>query len=264
MAGNKDVDIGVGNNQEGSDPLLLCVFIFLGLLVCCCFLRERRHFAPGTVIGRILPTTEADQEARKKFVDKHLVVQDWSQKKSKNDNSGTVFVSGDVEEGAAKEEDEDAPPQEADAQQDECPICLTAYNEGDEVSPSTNESCAHMFHRECVYEWLLQREECPMCRNTFLIEPETPKGAKDSHADSGEQEILVDEGTRGGAVENTDSAQYGEILGRSGVSVTGMEELDKDTAPQDAETSFARTESITSEDDGDDDILPTEQEEMAV
>ena len=60
------------------------------------------HVEPRTAIRHILPPTHADREARKRFVDKQLVVQEWSQRKSKNEN--TALVSGDVKEGTAKEE----------------------------------------------------------------------------------------------------------------------------------------------------------------
>ncbi|CAB9508564.1 Zinc finger, C3HC4 type (RING finger) [Seminavis robusta] len=53
----------------------------------------------------------------------------------------------------------------------ECSICLSHFREGDLVSKSNNPNCPHVFHRECVYQWLLQRYECPMCRKEFLIPP---------------------------------------------------------------------------------------------
>jgi hypothetical protein len=50
-----------------------------------------------------------------------------------------------------------------------CAICLTEYVEGDEIcwSPS-NDDCHHVFHRQCILEWLYRHDECPCCRNDFL------------------------------------------------------------------------------------------------
>ena len=53
----------------------------------------------------------------------------------------------------------------------ECSICLAQLNRGDLVSKSNNRDCNHVFHKECVQEWLVLHVECPMCRKEFLIPP---------------------------------------------------------------------------------------------
>jgi hypothetical protein len=60
----------------------------------------------------------------------------------------------------AEEEDEE--------KQDLCPICLEEYKDGDEICWSHSELCAHVFHRECVFEWLVRHDECPTCRQAFI------------------------------------------------------------------------------------------------
>merc|ERR1711907_933497 len=54
-----------------------------------------------------------------------------------------------------------------------CPICLDNFEVGDAVmwlNRSDGESCSHVFHEECLMQWLLeQREnECPTCRACFI------------------------------------------------------------------------------------------------
>lgn len=49
-----------------------------------------------------------------------------------------------------------------------CAICLSEYEDGDEISWSHNPNCSHFFHRSCIAEWLLSHEECPCCRFDFL------------------------------------------------------------------------------------------------
>lgn len=49
-----------------------------------------------------------------------------------------------------------------------CAICLELFKAGDEVSSSHDKKCAHVFHRECVLEWLLKHESCPFCRRKFI------------------------------------------------------------------------------------------------
>jgi Ring finger domain len=56
-----------------------------------------------------------------------------------------------------------------DSQQLEpCSICLTEYNDGDEICWSHNDKCNHFFHKACIQTWLLTHEECPCCRRDFL------------------------------------------------------------------------------------------------
>jgi hypothetical protein len=50
-----------------------------------------------------------------------------------------------------------------------CSICLTEFMENDKVSWSMSSQCSHMFHRKCIIEWLMQHNECPLCRHDFLI-----------------------------------------------------------------------------------------------
>lgn len=49
-----------------------------------------------------------------------------------------------------------------------CAICLTEYQDGDEICWSHNNRCYHVFHRDCILEWLLRQDECPCCRLNFL------------------------------------------------------------------------------------------------
>jgi hypothetical protein len=45
---------------------------------------------------------------------------------------------------------------------------LSEYEEGDEICLSHNDLCNHIFHRECIQEWLLRHDECPCCRHNYL------------------------------------------------------------------------------------------------
>lgn len=60
-----------------------------------------------------------------------------------------------------------------------CAICLTEYSEGDEICWSHNAECHHVFHRECIIEWLLQHEECPCCRHDFLNVADQERNERD-------------------------------------------------------------------------------------
>lgn len=52
----------------------------------------------------------------------------------------------------------------------ECTICLSAYEEGENVRSLR---CFHQFHTECVDTWLKENKLCPICR-TQVIEQTGP------------------------------------------------------------------------------------------
>lgn len=50
----------------------------------------------------------------------------------------------------------------ADAEECECPICLTGIQGGDQVRKLLG--CSHSFHRSCIDLWLMRRADCPLCK----------------------------------------------------------------------------------------------------
>jgi hypothetical protein len=56
-----------------------------------------------------------------------------------------------------------------------CPICLGGYKKGDMLSASKH--CPHMFHKECILEWLEKHAECPLCRVKMITDNEMNQAA---------------------------------------------------------------------------------------
>ena len=50
----------------------------------------------------------------------------------------------------------------------ECPICMDNFHVGDVVSWSSYETCCHVYHHQCIKEWLLRHNTCPICREVVL------------------------------------------------------------------------------------------------
>ncbi|KAG8390925.1 hypothetical protein BUALT_Bualt01G0134300 [Buddleja alternifolia] len=46
-----------------------------------------------------------------------------------------------------------------------CSICREEYNDGEDVGTL---ECGHDFHKECIKQWLLQKNLCPICKTTGL------------------------------------------------------------------------------------------------
>lgn len=50
-----------------------------------------------------------------------------------------------------------------------CGICLCNFEKGEEICWSPNSQCKHTYHKECAFEWLMKHNDCPICRNDFLV-----------------------------------------------------------------------------------------------
>ena len=56
-----------------------------------------------------------------------------------------------------------------------CAVCLCPYDVGETLAWSSNKSCRHAFHLDCIVEYLCKVQEvdcpCPCCRGTFVELP---------------------------------------------------------------------------------------------
>lgn len=55
----------------------------------------------------------------------------------------------------------------------QCPICFDGSLEGLVACCRANDQSIHAFHRECIKDWLLRRNECPTCRRNPLVEEDS-------------------------------------------------------------------------------------------
>jgi hypothetical protein len=51
-----------------------------------------------------------------------------------------------------------------------CTICLEGHKEKDEICSSRNKLCPHKFHLDCMVSWLMDHDDCPVCRFPYLVE----------------------------------------------------------------------------------------------
>ncbi|XP_023516728.1 E3 ubiquitin-protein ligase EL5-like [Cucurbita pepo subsp. pepo] len=49
----------------------------------------------------------------------------------------------------------------------ECVVCLSAFEEGEEVKKLPR--CMHMFHARCIDMWLFSHCDCPLCRAPVAV-----------------------------------------------------------------------------------------------
>ena len=61
-------------------------------------------------------------------------------------------------------------PTDDEVETDSCSICLETFYEGDEIGLSRNVDCNHVFHKECLIQWLMKNQSsCPICMNLFYV-----------------------------------------------------------------------------------------------
>lgn len=59
-----------------------------------------------------------------------------------------------------------------------CSICLEAYAIGDRVAWDRHDhTCLHVFHEECITEWLMTHNDCPSCRLRLIKADEHEESA---------------------------------------------------------------------------------------
>jgi Ring finger domain len=87
-----------------------------------------------------------------------------------NSSSSSNVQQQHQQEDEEEEDYEEQQQQDEDSDAKECPICMETFSVGDIVSwsPNTKTSCTHVFHHECIKEWLLRSGNCPCCREVVL------------------------------------------------------------------------------------------------
>lgn len=99
-----------------------------------------------------------------------------------------------------------------------CCICLEPYKVGDVVAWSRRESnnrrnsqqpqqeCLHVFHQECILQWLVnpEHDDCPSCRSTIIILQTNEDGEKE-HEEKGNKELATSTTTDESALRGSGS-----------------------------------------------------------
>jgi Ring finger domain len=49
-----------------------------------------------------------------------------------------------------------------------CDICMMDYEVNDMICESKNSECDHIFHKECILDWMQKKHSCPCCRRNYL------------------------------------------------------------------------------------------------
>lgn len=69
-----------------------------------------------------------------------------------------------------------------------CAVCIESYKEGDVVTVLT---CNHIFHKDCIEPWLLDKRTCPMCKCDIMKALGVEEQTKEGMSAESPQEVTV-------------------------------------------------------------------------
>jgi len=185
-----------GADQEHQRPTSK-VFLVLNavLWMCCClmaYLHHKRRAARistrNTMIERRRRQREQqeaaeedfDEDARLKEVMAKFHVHQVSCEKTEDDDEESPTNDKDEnKDGKVDNEETNTEPKMSkrlssslwnhlSINKAECSICLEGYCQSEKVCVSKNPDCSHVFHQECIAEWLKKHDKCPLCRVDLL------------------------------------------------------------------------------------------------
>ena len=190
-----------GEQEEGSEfktlqfvfvivmVILMLGIYFTGLVAMKFCSIPRSTIAPA-------PPTDPEQQsrestARAKFIRSQLIVHAWGDQENKSvatsfegddDDDETAFEKRASTDSASSDNSNrrqqnscrasrlDGSFSSSDEVKEDCAICFGSFEPHQKVCESNNMACVHQFHEACMVSWLEKRNECPVCRQTYLLE----------------------------------------------------------------------------------------------
>jgi hypothetical protein len=137
--------------------------------------------------------TEAKRAKRAAFIEENLLVHEWvddsqgHEEETEGQENGaqsakqelTIQCSGHDELASqvrtkasevGNDDDSACSTVSLDSSFDGCAICLAEYKQNQKVCESSNPACTHMFHEECMVNWLMKHHRCPICRQRYIAQ----------------------------------------------------------------------------------------------
>jgi hypothetical protein len=137
------------------------------------------------------------------------------------------------------------PPQKLRLAQNICTICLCNYEVGSDIVWLSNELCDHVFHEQCIEQWLMKQREgplCPCCRRDFILDPydlEEEEEEADSHLLLSSSSLVPMEESSTGEDDDNNNQSETVVVVRVptttttvATTTTSLEEMAVATAPQ--------------------------------
>eukprot|EP00542_Grammatophora_oceanica_P018435 CAMPEP_0194033174 /NCGR_PEP_ID=MMETSP0009_2-20130614/5952_1 /TAXON_ID=210454 /ORGANISM="Grammatophora oceanica, Strain CCMP 410" /LENGTH=232 /DNA_ID=CAMNT_0038673815 /DNA_START=91 /DNA_END=789 /DNA_ORIENTATION=+ len=156
-------DWGYFQHANGTDTrgYVLFVLVSLSILFGCCMYLRPRWFARSAssnaqiwALGEPEEEEPVDPELRAKVLKAIFAEQKASHEDFQFDEEAQSLKW-------TKKSSDSVQFKDCDSMNPTCSICLDPFEEGVLIVSS---ECSHIFHRECVMEWVGKKDDCPMCR----------------------------------------------------------------------------------------------------
>lgn len=163
------------DDSSGSQGSLLGISVGLFVLACMCWLLKPRPVDMESSWLRRLAREQEPKESpeeRQARIDAALTVQVVTATHADGSLRLGPEPTAELEEGLL----EGCSSSHASVLSDEmgacCCICLEPYEIGDDVAWNKRqlERCQHVFHKECIIEWLERHNDCPSCRIPIVVD----------------------------------------------------------------------------------------------
>jgi hypothetical protein len=168
--------------------IVLAVFSLLVFGLCSLFVLFGfcRRLALPEVEEEEAASHESKEDRRREFVSNGLIVREWvpvdPQVESTTGDEATPLSSETVEASQPPAPPINSSPASCAMGSDDCEslageedmagcaICLSHFKPQQLVCESNNSSCQHVFHKDCMVDWLMKyHDNCPMCREVYLL-----------------------------------------------------------------------------------------------
>jgi hypothetical protein len=175
--------------DEDGNLRAACIALVLILIMLTCIIsaagilgRARLHQTLELSAPAAERQKEKDEkrEQRKKWISEKLIVREWSldEATAETKTSGKKLTTADehvMPESAPQTRDRISCELGTDdyesflEEASGCAICLSHFKSHQLVCESNNLSCGHVFHQDCMMDWLMKHRMCPLCREVYLL-----------------------------------------------------------------------------------------------
>ncbi|KAH7365983.1 hypothetical protein KP509_18G057600 [Ceratopteris richardii] len=125
--------------------LLMCALCFMFIFILPLYIRRRcmNSGNPGNAVNHGVPNLSSSleqQHVRNSIIVSSLPTVRYSKQRQLSDSVAMKYRIFSAE----------------------CPVCLTAFEEGEELRILP--ACGHWYHKDCIDMWVFSHETCPLCR----------------------------------------------------------------------------------------------------
>jgi hypothetical protein len=181
-----------GNNRDVVAITVFSLMIFALSSLIVFFVRLREKLALQAQLQEDVESHDRKAErrrTRKEFISKGLIVKEWVPLDDQRVVEATEGIEDSPPSGEAVEASQPPAPlvtsslvsctmgsDDCDSLAGEeemagCAICLDHFKPQQLVCESDNPSCRHIFHKDCMVDWLTKHHDnCPMCREVYVLQ----------------------------------------------------------------------------------------------